>query len=217
MGGSDNSASDSEFDGVLADVVADVLAEVPTKIGASSLSSDPMPLAQPSAAEDTLLEAETDELLHVLEASAAAAVSAALAYDEVDPEKETGGEDTTNESVPESTVSHMGYVTCSVEPWACHGGYVDRVTAWPSTVLLCDRNVATKCYMHPKCSVPRRRARLTDKQLLAWLYAATPLDSNASSAAKLAARNAHFAMAKDLLPAGRGLVHAPSGAVVSAS
>ena len=102
-------------------------------------------------------------------------------------------------------VSPMGYIATDVVPWSAMAS-VGRITSWPASVDLAKRSVSCRCYMHPGCSSPaRRRAQISDAELIDWLFSEKPLDAGATTAARKAAAAVHrakWATAIALAPAG---------------
>ena len=98
-------------------------------------------------------------------------------------------------AIAESVISAMGYVACTVEPWH-DKPYYGRVTVWPPNAIPSRQNLAIRCYMHPSCSLSRKRNQFDDSQLLQWLYSATPLAARATADEKRLAKDQHMAQGK---------------------
>lgn len=78
---------------------------------------------------------------------------------------------TVSQLVAASSVSELGYITCSLPPMAEFAGSIGRITTWPSTRPVESRSVSAKCYMHSSCGSPAKGRRvISDNQLLCLLY-----------------------------------------------
>ena len=100
-----------------------------------------------------------------------------------------------------SSVSDLGYVTCSTPPWASIS-MIGRITEWPKDVPAPNRSTSCKCYLHKNCSSPAVKRRLaTNDQLLQWLYSGPPIPDNATAEQKRQMAAEHKAMWKTLFKA----------------
>jgi hypothetical protein len=102
-------------------------------------------------------------------------------------------------AVAASNISGLGYVQCELAPWSTVVN-VGRITAWPNDMPANCQSVACRCYMHPGCSITRRRTAFENDQLLAWLYSTKPLQPGVSSADKKLDKTRQMEAAGDLLP-----------------
>ena len=104
-------------------------------------------------------------------------------------------------AVVEADLSHrLGYVRCPVDPWAAKDP-VGRITFWPDGKPAHSQNIGVRCYMHPNCSVSRKRLAFTTEQVLRWVFSMEPLPADATAEQKVAARQLHMnAKAAEFLP-----------------
>ena len=87
--------------------------------------------------------------------------------------------------------SALGYVQCPVEPWSAKTP-IARITHWPDHLAANKQSTSFRCYMHPGCSVARRRTLYSQEQYLRWLYSMEPLPPTASADEKKAAKHIHM-------------------------
>ena len=92
-----------------------------------------------------------------------------------------------------------GYVTTDVMPWAAKG-LLGRITVWPNKpgIQPSRQNIAARCYMHASCSYSRKRDRVSDQQILRWLFSARPLE-HPSPEQRAEAKAAHRRLASEIL------------------
>lgn len=168
-------------------------------------------LIDPAACPDTpnQPEEEAGNLDPVDEAAAAA-----VAADEGDREGQANGEhDLFAEVLASCRMDGLGYIKTDVLPWAAYTN-VGRITAWPKGKPPDRTNVAVRCYMHPKCSLSRKRDKVTDQDLTNWLFSVVPCPATATRAEVQAACVQHMAkgISSSVVPALR-----PSGSGAAAS
>ena len=105
-----------------------------------------------------------------------------------------------DEAIASSVVTGLGYATCSRAPW-CEKTHVGRITFWPAGEPSWRQNMAARCYMHPSCSVSRKRDMYDQNAILKWLYSEQPLPPDATAAEKRAAKERHMGpKAAEFLP-----------------
>jgi hypothetical protein len=98
-------------------------------------------------------------------------------------------------------IEQNGYVRCAAAPWAERaGGVIGRFTYYPVVLPPHQQNIALRCFMHPRCSAVRRRARYTEEALLRWLLDSTPPVAAAGSVAAEEEAQRHRLRAATLLP-----------------
>lgn len=74
----------------------------------------------------------------------------------------------------QAVIDENGYISCPVAPWSAWPTLA-RLSSWPASKPLEQRSVSVKCHMHTGCSSPaKRRAAVTNQQLLHWLFQGTP-------------------------------------------
>ena len=107
-------------------------------------------------------------------------------------------EPTIADFVEASDVNDVGYVTCPLEPWASKAR-VGRISTWPFNKPLENRSVAMRCYVHPNCTVAKARWRVTDQQLLKWLFSGTIPESGCTAARRAELQKQHVALFPGIL------------------
>ena len=89
-----------------------------------------------------------------------------------------------------------GYVSCSAAPWSMKH-VCGRLTSWPPNIERFAQNVQMTCWMHPKCKTSALGGwRVTDDELLHWLFQGVPVaagDSPEDAAAKTQAHRSILA------------------------
>lgn len=98
---------------------------------------------------------------------------------------------TIDELVRSATFTAQGYVSTDIEPF-CRQKPCGRVTTWPASKPLHQRSVSMRCYMHPSCSFAKPRSKVTDSDLLSWLFSMPPPELGSSSAQRKAAGQEHM-------------------------
>ena len=83
-----------------------------------------------------------------------------------------------------------GEVTCTIAPFSELPRF-GRWSDWPKTTEPSKRSVGMRCYMHPNCSITKRRQQVTDHQLLMWLCAGKVAPPGSSSLAREGLRDEH--------------------------
>jgi hypothetical protein len=197
----------SEID--LASISGDDLDEIMDSSEDDASEKDVDVAEAPGAAEDTRPDEEASEegvgVGELVAAEVAAAVAAAedtvaeppLAVAAADEAETT---DEIARAIAASTTSELlGYVTCTLAPWS-EVVQIARITAWPKDEDPSRQNVAIRWYLHPRCSVTRRRARFTNQELLTWLFNVKPMPAGSTTEEKRAGHQAHMAMSLALLP-----------------
>jgi hypothetical protein len=91
-----------------------------------------------------------------------------------------------------------GKVWCPVPPYQEYHP-VGRITAWPKNVPPASRNAARRCCLHTGCSISKKRRKVTDRQLLLWLFAGKLLE-HGSLPPDAAARDEHKRLGLTMLP-----------------
>jgi hypothetical protein len=185
---SDHEDSEGEFAGLPWDVIRDL---------AEGLAEDAIPSDLPSGAGEGADEPPFSEDELIMGAVVAAAV---------EEEAEASGGPSSSSSGPDRTTiiaaasqDGLGYVKCTLAPWSSVP-MVGRITAWPPGKAPDKQSVAIRCYMHPACSVTRKRSAYSDDQLLNWLFSNSPLEPGATTVAKRAAKDQHMQLAEVSLP-----------------
>ena len=104
-----------------------------------------------------------------------------------------------DELIASARIDAHGYVTTDVMPWAAKG-LLGRITVWPNKpgIQPSRQNIAARCYMHASCSYSRKRDRVSDQQILRWLFSARPLE-HPSPEQRAEAKAAHRRLASEIL------------------
>ena len=104
-----------------------------------------------------------------------------------------------DELIASARIDAHGYVTTDVMPWAAKG-LLGRITVWPNKLGIqpSRQNIAARCYMHASCSYSRKRDRVSDQQILRWLFSARPLE-HPSPEQRAEAKAAHRRLASEIL------------------
>jgi hypothetical protein len=97
------------------------------------------------------------------------------------------------ELVASCRIDEKGYIRSPHAPWSEYQP-LGRISTWPEKQPLFKRNVGCRCTMHPKCSVTRKRAQVTDQQLLTWLFSVSPCEPLSLPATTQAAGRAHMGL-----------------------
>jgi hypothetical protein len=71
-------------------------------------------------------------------------------------------------------IDDLGYVRCAVHPWSSKNP-AGRLTSWPNDKPMALRSVSMRCFYHPNCSLAKSRKKLTDEDLLCWLFSGDAL------------------------------------------
>lgn len=82
------------------------------------------------------------------------------------------------------------YIITDVAPWS-EMAQVGRITVTPKGAIPEKLSVACKCYMHPTCSLMKKRLAVTDATLIRWLFAEAPMPYTASAEDRRKAAAAH--------------------------
>lgn len=115
-------------------------------------------------------------------------------------EEELPATPTVAEAAAASTVSQTGYIVCSIEPWRSIPA-LGRITTWPANRALEQRSSSMRCYLHPRCSVAKKRSDVTDDIYMRWLYSGTVLDPDATAERKKECAAEHMALFKQMFAA----------------
>ncbi len=123
-----------------------------------------------------------------------------------------GGESSDEESRPASgvearlaiNISSTGHVTSDAPGWKAFGN-IGRITQWPAKAHPADQNVSIRCYLHPGCSVARKRLKYSDDQLLDWLFQGELPSPTAKPAEKKLMGQKHFALRDEMLPSAKAV------------
>lgn len=91
-------------------------------------------------------------------------------------------------------VDDRGQVWCAIPPFSVYRP-VGRITTWPESKPLEKRSVSIRCALHPKCNVAKSRSKVTDRELLVWLFSGDALGLGAASAEVAAAGQRHKTLA----------------------
>ena len=106
-------------------------------------------------------------------------------------EKEEDPADLVNRAVGSSDcTSYMGYIQCPIAPWS-DLAHIARITYWPNAVPMDKQSMACRCFMHPGCSISRKRGVHSQEQILRWVFSMQPLPPGATSDQKKAAARQH--------------------------
>ena len=106
-------------------------------------------------------------------------------------EKEEDPADLVNRAVESSDcASYMGYIQCPIAPWS-DLAHIARITYWPNAVPMDKQSMACRCFMHPGCSISRKRGVHSQEQILRWVFSMQPLPPGATSDQKKAAARQH--------------------------
>jgi hypothetical protein len=87
--------------------------------------------------------------------------------------------------------SDLGYIACPIFPWnfkQC----IARITCWPMHLPEAQQSLACRCYMHPACSITRKRLAFPKEQYMKWIFSMKPLPHDATPAQKEAAKHEHL-------------------------
>lgn len=97
-----------------------------------------------------------------------AALQSALAEDagSAEPEQKPA---TVQQAVAAAVVSSSGHVSCPLSPFSSRAFWA-RITTFPDTAPMENRSVSCYCYLHPKCSVAKKRRMVSDEKLLEWAF-----------------------------------------------
>ena len=159
-------------------------------------------LIGPEACQDRVGPEEEETCAPSMEAALAA-----IAVAEGDrPEQSDDGGGQCSEAFPSFQMDDHGYIKTAVEPWSAYA-HVGRISVWPAAAPREKQNVAIKCWLHPGCSLSRKRAKVTDQQLIAWIFAAQPCPASATRAEQAIAAILHKAkssMLAQIIPTASG-------------
>ena len=100
---------------------------------------------------------------------------------------------TPTEALAFTTISPLGYVSCSVAPWDARP-CIGRVTDWPNSKPREQRSCQASCYLHTRCRTPAKLRRVvSDQQLLLWLLSGS-VEPDASGPRRAVLGSQHTAM-----------------------
>ena len=157
----DGPHDDAILYGMPADFAQDIVEEMEEVLGVGpDADADVAAALAASAAAAAAGDADSDadSEAAIVEAAAAADVEAAMPWIAL---AET------------AVVDAEGFVSHPSEPWSLlWRGRVGKITTWPMAKPLHARSVSCKCLYHADCGSPAvKRSKITDQQLLSWLFA----------------------------------------------
>ena len=113
---------------------------------------------------------------------------------------EVAASSTIEQLVEASTISGYGTVLCAL-PVENSPADLGRWSSYPRDKPMHARSISMTCKMHgPKCSATRRRNKITDDQLLTWLFSGPPHEPDANRARKVELSLLHVAKFKEMYP-----------------
>jgi hypothetical protein len=123
------------------------------------------------------------------------------AEEEEEHDEATEAAERIERAIAESEITERGYINCPVDPWSSKQPDIARITHWPDGVPEWQQSMACRCYMHPGCSLSRKRGAYTTQQILRWVYSMQPLPADATGEQRRAARDQHLGVkAAELVP-----------------
>lgn len=96
-------------------------------------------------------------------------------------------------------ISDVGYISCPIGPWGSIPS-IGRITTWPASKEERLRSVSCRCLLRSCCVSPAKaRSRVTNGQLLAWLFSGEIPPQGATTTQKREMGATHKAMFADIL------------------